>query len=196
MKMTVKSMKDLYVSLLQDSYDSEQQIVKALPKMAEAAEAPELRQAFETHLEETEGQVEKLEQVFEMLKIKPQGKTCDATKGLVKEASDLIKESAENGVKDAGLIANAQKVEHYEIASYGTLVEFAKLLGFDEQAELLQEILDEEKHADRTLGELAPEKNQEALGESEADADAAADSPKTRSRQDGLKSGRKSGVLN
>src|ERR1700733_5897902 len=142
-----KSLKDLYIELLEDSYDSEHQIVEALPKMAEAAESGELKKELETHLEETEGQIEKLEQVFEMLDMEPERKTCEATKGLVEEGEELIeeKDDLEDGVIDAGLIACAQKVEHYEIASYGTLCEFARLLGFDEQRTLLSSILDEEK---------------------------------------------------
>ncbi|MGE3624101.1 MAG: ferritin-like domain-containing protein [Bdellovibrionales bacterium] len=156
--MELKTMKDLYVSLLQDSYDSERQIIRALPKMADAAETPELKQAFEGHLEETKGQVIRLEQVFGMLGVKPKGKSCAATKGLVDEAQDLMSEAVEEGVMDAGLIANAQKVEHYEIASYGTLVEFAKLLGFQDQVRLLDEILQQEKATDVKLTKLAESK--------------------------------------
>ncbi|MDP9127793.1 MAG: ferritin-like domain-containing protein [Pseudomonadota bacterium] len=153
--MPIESMEDLYVALLEDSYDSEKQIVKALPKMAQAAEAPELKEAFKIHLEETTGQVERLEEIFGMLEVSPRNKTCDATKALIKEANDLITATPQSGVKDAGLIANAQKVEHYEIASYGTLCEFAKLLGFDDQAELLEETLNEEKATDKKLTALA-----------------------------------------
>ncbi len=153
--MAIKSLKDLYVDLLQDSYDSEHQIVKALPKMAKAAVEPKLQQAFTTHLEETKDQVEKLEQVFELLDMKPKGKTCEATKGLIKEAAELMDEEVEEGVLDAGLIACAQKVEHYEIASYGTLCEFASMLGFRDQQKLLKEILDQEKSTDQKLTKLA-----------------------------------------
>ena len=153
--MAIKSLKDLYVDMLMDSYDSEKQISKALPKMAKAAEEPKLKQAFETHLEETKTQIERLEQVFESLGMKPKGKTCEATKGLVEEATELMDEDVEEGVLDAGLIACAQKVEHYEIASYGTLAEFAGTLGFKDQQKLLRTTLEEEKSTDKKLTSLA-----------------------------------------
>ena len=142
-----KSLQDLYVEMLQDSYDSEHQITKALPKMAKAAVSPKLKQAFEKHLGETESQIERLEEVFGMLDLKPKRKTCEATKGLVKEGEEMIDEAdeLEEGVLDAGLIGCAQKVEHYEIASYGTLCEFARLLGFKDQQKVLASILAEEK---------------------------------------------------
>jgi ferritin-like metal-binding protein YciE len=153
----MKSLKDLYIEMLEDSYDSEHQITKALPELAEAAESPELKQAFVTHLEETEAQIEKLDQVFELLAMKPKRRTCEATKGLVEEGKEMIdeKDEMEEGVLDAGLIGCAQKVEHYEIASYGTLCEFADLLGFDDQQELLASILEEEKATDEKLSKLA-----------------------------------------
>lgn len=153
----MKTMKDLYVELLEDSYDSENQITKALPKMAKAASSPKLRQAFETHLKETEGQIDKLEEVFELLAMKPKRKTCEATKGLIEEGSEMIeeKDELEAGVLDAGLIACAQKIEHYEIASYGTLCEFARILGFNDQQKLLASILSEEKATDQKLTKLA-----------------------------------------
>jgi ferritin-like metal-binding protein YciE len=152
-----KTMKDLYVELLEDSYDSEHQITKALPKMAKAAASPKLKQAFETHLTETEGQIEKLDQVFKSLDMKPKRKTCEATKGLVEEGAEMIgeKDEMEDGVLDAGLIACAQKVEHYEIASYGTLCELARVLGFKDQQKLLADILKEEKATDMKLTQLA-----------------------------------------
>lgn len=152
-----KSMKDLYVEMLEDSYDSEHQITKALPKLAKAATSPKLKQAFETHLKETEGQIAKLDQVFELLDMKPKRKTCEATKGLVKEGGEMIdeKDELEEGVLDAGLIACAQKVEHYEIASYGSLCEFARILGFKDQQKLLASILAEEKSTDEKLTKLA-----------------------------------------
>jgi len=152
-----KSMKDLYIELLEDSYDSEHQITKALPKMAKAAHDPQLRDAFDTHLEETEGQIEKLDRVFACLDMKPKRKTCEATKGLVKEGAEMIdeKDELQDGVLDAGLIACAQKVEHYEIASYGTLCEFARILGFKDQQKLLASILAEEKATDVKLTEIA-----------------------------------------
>lgn len=155
--MAKKSFKDLYVEMLEDSYDSEHQITEALPKMAEAATSPELKAAFEQHLAETERQIEKLEQVFEMLGVEPERKTCEATKGLVEEGEEMIDEGdeLEDGVLDAGLIGCAQKVEHYEIASYGTLCEFARILGFKDQQAILKSILDEEKTTDQKLTQLA-----------------------------------------
>ena len=153
----LKSMKDLYIEMLEDSYDSEHQITKALPKLAKAATSPKLKKAFETHFEETMGQIQKLEQVFELLDMKPKRKTCEATKGLVKEGEEMIdeKDELEEGVLDAGLIGCAQKVEHYEIASYGTLCEFARILGFKDQQKLLSAILAEEKSTDEKLTQLA-----------------------------------------
>jgi ferritin-like metal-binding protein YciE len=153
--MAITNMKELYVSLLQDTYDSENQITEALPKMAKAATAPQLKKAFENHLEETFDQIKKLEEVFELLDMKPKRQTCEATKGLVKEASELLKQKVEHDVMDAGLIANGQKVEHYEIASYGTLSAYATLLGFKDQAKLLHQILDQEKSTDKKLTTLA-----------------------------------------
>ena len=152
-----KSMRDLYVELLEDSYDSENQITKALPKLAKAATSPELKKAFERHLEETKGQIEKLNQVFASLDMKPKRKTCEATKGLIEEGDEMIeeKDELEEGVLDAGLIACGQKVEHYEIASYGTLCEFARILGFKDQQKLLAAILKEEKAADEKLTQIA-----------------------------------------
>ena len=155
MAKQISSMQDLYVDLLQDTYSAEQQLVKALPKMAEAAETEELKEAFQQHLEETQGQVQRLEQIFKELKQKPGDETCEAMQGLVKEAEQLMGMKVDKDVLDAGLIACAQKVEHYEIASYGTLAEFASLLGFDKQSELLEETLEEEKATDARLTELA-----------------------------------------
>jgi len=153
----MKSLKDLYIEMLEDSYDSEHQITKALPKLAKAATSPKLKQAFETHLKETEDQIKKLDQVFKSLEMKPKRKTCEATKGLVEEGGEMIdeKDEMEDGVLDAGLIGCAQKVEHYEIASYGTLCEFARLLGFKDQQKILSAILDEEKATDEKLSKLS-----------------------------------------
>jgi ferritin-like metal-binding protein YciE len=153
--MKLKSLQDLYVSELKDLYSAENQLLKALPKMAKAASAPELKKAFATHLEETRGQVERLETIFEELEASPKGKKCKAMEGLVEEGSEMIEEDAEPAVKDAGLIAAAQKVEHYEMAGYGTVRTFAELLGYDKAAKLLQETLDEEAATDEKLTELA-----------------------------------------
>ncbi len=153
--MKMKTLEDLYVNELKDLYNAENQLLKALPKMAKAANAPELKEAFESHLEETRGQVERLEQIFKELDVSPKGKKCKAMEGLVEEGSEMIKEDAEPPVKDAGLIAAAQRVEHYEIAGYGTARTFATLLSYDKAAKLLQETLEEEAGADEKLTELA-----------------------------------------
>ena len=152
-----KTMKDLYIELLEDSFDSEHQITKALPKMADAADSAQLKKAFQKHLTETEGQIKKLEDVFASLDMKPKRKTCEATKGLIEEGKEMIdeKDDMAEGVSDAGLIACAQKVEHYEIASYGTLCELARILGFKDQQKLLAAILEEEKATDIALTKLA-----------------------------------------
>ncbi len=166
--MKLDTLKKLYVEELRDVYNAEQQLVKALPKMAKGASSDELREALETHLDETKGHVERLEQIFEGLDESPKGKTCKAMKGLVEEGSEILEEKGEDSVLDAGIIAAAQKVEHYEIATYGTLRTWADLLNQDEAAELLQETLDEEGEADKKLNDLAEEiVNPEALLEDE-----------------------------
>ncbi|MGV3771452.1 MAG: ferritin-like domain-containing protein [Verrucomicrobiales bacterium] len=153
--MKMETLQELYVDELKDIYDAENQLLKALPKMAKAATNEELRAAFEEHLEQTQGQIERLERIFEELDEKPKGKKCPAMQGLIEEGKEIIEEDADDDVRDAGLIAAAQKVEHYEIASYGCLRTYAEMLGFDEQADLLQETLDEEKETDENLTELA-----------------------------------------
>lgn len=153
--MKIKSLQDLYVEELRDLYSAESQIVKALPKMAKAATHEELRTAFEEHLEQSQEHVERLEQIFESLDESPKGKKCMGLAGLVEEATELMKEEMPPNVLDAGLIAAAQRVEHYEIAVYGTLATFAKLLGRDEDHDLLGRTLEEEKEADSKLTEIA-----------------------------------------
>lgn len=153
--MKLKTLDDLLLDQLKDLYNAEQQLVKALPKMAKAAESEELRTAFTDHLEETRGQVERLEKVFDLLEAPHRGKKCKAMEGLIEEGKELMEEDAEPTVLDAGLIGAAQKVEHYEIASYGTARSIARLLGHDDVADLLQETLDEEGAADKKLTELA-----------------------------------------
>jgi ferritin-like metal-binding protein YciE len=166
--MKLDTLKKLYVEELRDLYSAENQLLKALPKMAKGASSDELKQAFEDHLEQTKGHVERLEEIFEALDENPKGKTCQAMKGLVEEGSEILGEEGEDSVLDAGIIAAAQKVEHYEIASYGTVRTWATLLGEEEAASLLQETLDEEGEADKQLNELAEEiVNPEALSESE-----------------------------
>ncbi len=161
--MAVKTMEDLFLHGLQDVYFAEKQIVKALPKMAKAVKSDELRDAMETHLEETKGQVERLEKVFELIGESAKGTTCPAIEGLIEEGEELMSETKDKDVLSAGLLAGAQAVEHYEIARYGTLCAWARQLGHDEAAELLEETLAEEKNADRILNEIAlREVNEEA----------------------------------
>lgn len=153
--MKLANLRDLFVMELQDLYDAEHQILKALPKMEKAATAPELKMAFQQHHTETEGQVRRLEQIFHQLGKSPKGKTCKATAGLLAEGEELMKQQADPAVTDAGLIASAQKVEHYEIASYGTVRTYAQMLGEQQAAQLLQQTLDEEGLTDKKLTQLA-----------------------------------------
>ena len=151
----MKSLQDLFVNLLKDVYYAEKQILKTLPKLAKKADSDELRQAFEHHLKETEGQVQRLEQVFALCDLKPSGKTCHAIKGILEEGEEDIKDAKDPDVLDAGMIADAQAVEHYEIARYGTLIAWARQLGMNDAVGLLQQTLDQEYNADQTLTRLA-----------------------------------------
>ena len=166
--MKLDTLQKLYTDELRDLYNAENQLVKALPKMAKAASSEELKDAFEKHLEQTKGHVERLEQVFEGLGEKPKGKTCRAMKGLIEEGSEILKEDGEDSVIDAGIIVAAQKVEHYEIAGYGSVRTFAHLLGQNKAAELLQTTLDEEAETNQLLNRFAESiVNPEALMETE-----------------------------
>ncbi len=149
------SLDDLLVNELQDIYHAEGQIVAALPRMVKAASHPDLQRAFETHLEETEGHVARLEQVFTLLGIPAKAKKCEGMAGLLEEGRKMMETEAEPAVMDAALIAAAQKVEHYEIASYGCLCTYAEMLGHDDVHELLGETLDEEEMADQKLTAVA-----------------------------------------
>ncbi|HJR66057.1 MAG TPA: ferritin-like domain-containing protein [Gemmatimonadaceae bacterium] len=151
----MNTLRDLYVDELKDLWSAEKQLIKALPKMAKAANDPELSKAFMTHLRETERQVERLEQVFEELGESPRGKKCIGMEGLIEEGQELLKEKPDPDVLDAGLIAKAQHIEHYEIAGYGTVRTYAQLLGAERQAQLLQQTLDEEGKTDKLLTQLA-----------------------------------------
>jgi ferritin-like metal-binding protein YciE len=151
----LNSFDELFVEQLQDLYDAEQRLTKALPKMASAAHNPALRSAFEEHLRQTENHVTRLEQIFRSLGKSAQTKTCEAMKGLVEEGSEVISAKGDPDVKDAALIAAAQRVEHYEIAGYGTVRTFAQRLGKQEAARLLQETLNEEAETDKKLTGLA-----------------------------------------
>jgi ferritin-like metal-binding protein YciE len=160
--MPKDSIRQLYIDELKDLYSAETQMVKALPKLAKASSSSELRQAFEEHLRQTSEQVSRLEQIFEMLDEKPTGKKCLGMEGLVKEGSEAMQESYTDAVKDAALIGAAQRVEHYEIAGYGTVRAFAELLGEDEHVSLIEETLEEEKQADLALTKLAEQINSQA----------------------------------
>jgi ferritin-like metal-binding protein YciE len=157
--MRAESLQDLYLEQLKDLYDAENQLIKALPKMAKAASSPELRNAFEEHLEKTREHAQRIETIFEGMGEKAKGQKCNAMEGLVKEGSEVIEEDMEEGVKDAALIAAAQRVEHYEIAGYGCVRTYANLLGDSEAANLLEQTLREEKEADELLGGIAEEIN-------------------------------------
>jgi ferritin-like metal-binding protein YciE len=161
--MPVENLEQLFVDELKDIYSAEKQITKALPKMAKAAKSPELKQAFETHLEETKGQIERLDEIFETLGKKATGKTCHGMQGLVEEGNEMIQELDKGDVRDAALISAAQRVEHYEIAAYGTVREYAKMLGQKDAAKLLDETLEEEKATDDKLNELSAQVNSQAM---------------------------------
>jgi ferritin-like metal-binding protein YciE len=156
------SLRELYIAELRDLYNAETQLTKALPKMAKASSNAELRQAFEEHLRQTSEHVSRLEQIFDVLEEKATGKKCLGMEGLVKEGAETIQEDYEDTVMDAAIIGAAQRVEHYEIAGYGTAKEFAQLLGEEEHVSLLEQTLDEEKQTDARLTQLAEEINREA----------------------------------
>jgi ferritin-like metal-binding protein YciE len=153
--MTVKTMQDLFVNELRDLYHAEKQLLKALPKMRKAANNVELKQCIDEHLDETQGQVERLEQVFEMLQLGKRTKRCEAMEGLITEGQEVIEEVDDPDVRDAGLIVAAQKVEHYEIAGYGSAVAMARQLGHSQTIPLLEQTLDQEKAADQKLNKIA-----------------------------------------
>ena len=169
--MKLDSLETLYIEELRDLYNAEHQILKALPKMAKAASSPYLGKSFEEHLEQTKGQVDRLDQIFTALGEYPKGKKCKAMKGLLKEGAELFEADAHASVLDAALIAAAQRVKHYEMAGYGCVRAYANLLGHSEATKLLQQTLDEERETDEKLTELAvgsinteaiePEANQE-----------------------------------
>ncbi len=169
--MSVSSLQELYVKELQDLYDAENQLIKALPKMAEGASSEELRNAFEEHLEQTKEHAQRLEQILRGLGEDAKGEKCKGMEGLVKEGGEVLKEDMEEQVKDAAIIGAAQRVEHYEIAGYGTVRTFASLLGEDEAVELLEKTLEEEKETDEKLTELAQNINVEADQEEGSEED-------------------------
>jgi ferritin-like metal-binding protein YciE len=155
MASKMATLEDLYTDLLKDLYSAEKQLVKALPKLAKNAESPDLQKAFQEHLRQTEGHVERIERIFTELDGSPRGKKCVGMEGLIEEGNELMQENVEPDVLDAGMIAAAQKVEHYEIASYGTARAWAQRLGYDNAARLLQETLEEESMANEKLTRIA-----------------------------------------
>jgi len=163
--MEHQALKELYIDELKDIYNAENQLVKALPKMAKAATSEELRTGFEEHLEQTRGHVQRLEQIFKALGEKPSGKKCKGMEGLVAEGQEMMGEDFEDDVMDAALISAAQRVEHYEIAAYGTVRTYAELLGEDTAVQLLEQTLEEEKETDQKLTDMASEINVKAMGE-------------------------------
>jgi ferritin-like metal-binding protein YciE len=177
MPTSKNTLRALYIDELRDIYNAEKQLTKALPKMAKAASSTELRNGFTEHLEQTKGHVERLEQIFEALGERATGKKCAGMEGLVEEGSEIMEGDFEGNLMDAALISAAQRVEHYEIAAYGTVSAFAELLGESEHVSLLQETLDEEKQTDEKLTELSKEINVAAQGQ--------ASEPALKSRKQG-----------
>jgi ferritin-like metal-binding protein YciE len=153
--MALETLHDLWVHELKDLYSAERQLVQALPKMAKAATSEELRTALENHLAETEEQAARIEQILESFDESPRGQKCAGMEGLIEEGKDFLKEEADDDVLDAGIIVNAQKVEHYEIATYGAVVEYARMMGHTDALQLLEQTLQEEKNADQLLNQLA-----------------------------------------
>jgi ferritin-like metal-binding protein YciE len=184
-KMQKGSLRQLYVDELRDLYSAETQMTRALPKLAKASSNAELRQAFEEHLRQTSEQVSRLEQIFDMLDEKATGKKCLGMEGLIKEGAETIQEDYEDAVMDAAIIGAAQRVEHYEIAGYGTAREFARLLGEDEHISLLEQTLGEEKETDHKLTQLAEEINSQAGEDAGGTDDEGSDPESTRSRGKG-----------
>lgn len=161
--MAIESLDDLLLHEMQDIYDAEHQLTEALPEMEKAASSSDLKKAFKSHLEQTKNHIQRLEEAFEMIDKKAKREKCVAMQGLVKEGSKMIEEDAEPAVKDAGLIAAAQRVEHYEMAGYGTLRTFAYLLGHQDVARIFQQTLDEEEMTDKQLTEIANKINVKAM---------------------------------
>lgn len=169
--MAEQGLRDLYLDELKDLYSAEQQLVKVLPKMAKAANSEDLREGFEQHLEQTKGHVQRLEQIFEAMGETPKGKKCVGMEGLINEGSETMNDDFEGAVMDAALIGAAQRVEHYEIAAYGTAASFAEELGESDHVSLLQETLREEKETDEKLTELSEDINSQANSEGSGDQD-------------------------
>ena len=165
--MSVETLQELLIDELKDLYSAEKQIVRSLPKLAKAASTPELQEALRSHLEETKGQVQRLEKIGEIVGKKMTGKTCSGMKGVLEEGSEVLEDTEAGMVRDAALIGASQRVEHYEMAGYGTARDFAKLLGMDDVVELLEETLKEEKAADQKLTTISRTVNSQAKDEME-----------------------------
>lgn len=166
--MSVSTMEELLIDELKDIYNAEKQITRALPKMVKATTSPELRQAFESHLEETQGQIERLDKVFEILGRSARGKTCHGMQGVLEEGAEVIEDTKKSPLRDAALISAAQRVEHYEMAAYGCVREYARLLGQKEIVQLLEQTLEEEKAAGEKLSSLSESVNSEAMSAAKA----------------------------
>jgi len=163
--MSVGTLEELLIDELKDLYSAEKQIVRSLPKLAKAASTPELQEALQSHLEETKGQVERLDKIAEIVGKKLTGKTCAGMKGVLEEGSEVLQDVEAGNVRDAALIGASQRVEHYEMAGYGTARDFAKLLGLDDVVDLLEETLEEEKAADQKLTAISKSVNRQAKAE-------------------------------
>ena len=193
--MSLDTLHDLMIAELRDLYSAETQIVKALPKMAEGAKTPSLRTAFENHLGETKEHIARLEKIFGMLNVSKSGKKCKGMEGLLEEGGEMLGEKGDDTVRDAGIIASAQRVEHYEIAAYGSTHAFAMLMGHTEIADLLEMTLNEEKAADAHLTEIAQgEVNQAAPGMDEEEGESGEDEADEEDAAPGRKAAVKSGA--
>lgn len=181
--MPNEGLRELYIEELRDLYSAENQLVKALPKLAKAATSDELREGFEEHLEQTRGHVQRLEKILEALDENPKGKKCAGMEGLIKEGSEVMDEDFDGALMDAALIGAAQRVEHYEIAAYGTVSEFAEVLGETEHASLLRETLQEEKDTDEKLTQAAKEINQQANEDIEEEEEEGTSTNKRKTRR-------------
>jgi len=189
--MSANSLQELYVEQLQDLFSAEQQIIKALPTMIDAAQSEELRDALTEHLEVTKKQADRVEKICEELGEDAKGEKCKGMEGVLKEGSDLVKGISNKQVRDAAIIASAQRVEHYEMAGYGTARTYATLLGFDDASSTLEQTLEEEKEADETLSGLAEQLNNEALNASGKETDAESERPSNKSARSTKSGGRK-----
>ena len=189
--MSEKTMKDAFIDELRDAYDGEKQLIKALPKLAKAATSPQLSEAFRLHLEETKGQVVRLEKCFELLGEKVRGKHCDGIAGIVEEGKSIMEEDFGPELMDAALVSGAQRAEHYEMASYGSLIAWARTLGHTHVAQILKETLDEEEAADKKLSTLAEGGINRAAAEAKPSEKAPARKKKAAKRKAPKKAARK-----